>query len=112
MSEAWKKVKKVFDNKEKLWTLSEGKKKTQFELIGFFNRYITIKTSRGKMRIIYQQEIENSYEYLIKNGEITRNEIHEKFSPRNPAYIAAIIANFEDVTHVAKPIITLHFVRD
>jgi len=112
MSEAWEKVKKVFENKEKLWTLSEGKKKRQFELIRFFNKYITIKTSTDKIRIIYRQEIENSYEHLIKNGEITRNEIHENFSPRNPAYIATIIANFEDATHVAKPVITLYFVQD
>ena len=110
MSEAWDKVKKVFENKERLWTLSETKRKSEFELIDFFEDYITIKTSANKIRRINRDEIENSYDYLLKNGKITRKQIMRDFSTFNPAYVAAIIASFENVAYNLEPIITLYIV--
>jgi hypothetical protein len=68
---------------------------------------IIVPHKNNKNRTIYMKEIEGSYRKLKAIGRITRVEIEAQFSPRNPAYVAAILATLPGVRSHGKPIITL-----
>ncbi len=65
--------------------------------------------STGNERFIRLQEIKEALEALLSHGNLTRTEIHERFSPRNPAYVAAILSKWPGVRSTTDPIITLFY---
>ena len=65
--------------------------------------------SSGKKRRVPMTEIEPAWRDLRRRGELTRAEIEEHWSPRNPAYVAAMLAALPGVTYVSKPIIRLYY---
>lgn len=61
-------------------------------------------TTTGKLRTIHRSEIEDSHAQLLASGEISREEIERNYSPRNPVYVAAILASLPSVEYRLKPI--------
>jgi hypothetical protein len=64
---------------------------------------ITVGTT-GNPRTIRREEIELAWERLVKEGTISRVDIHRQFSSFNPAFVAAILAALPGVTHRTEPI--------
>lgn len=64
---------------------------------------IFIYSSLRKRRI-KRDEIEGSWEELLKKGIITTSEIKSKYPKTSPAYVAAILASLPGVTYRIKPI--------
>jgi hypothetical protein len=88
-----------------LKTLGQGK---PFTVINVSQGYIYIVPHKNnKGRTIDIKEIEGAYRRLKTMGQITRVEIEAQFSPRSPAYVAAILATLPGVRSHGKPIITL-----
>lgn len=65
--------------------------------------------STGKSRRVPLTEIETAWRSLHNKGELTRAEIQEHYSPRNPAYVAAMLAAMPGVSYVSKPVIRLRY---
>jgi len=87
-------------------TLDQGK---PFDISHVSSTRVNIIPHKSKIeRTIYMKEIEGSYRKLKAIGRITRVEIEAEFSPRNPAYIAAILSTLPGVRYHCKPIITLN----
>jgi hypothetical protein len=64
--------------------------------------------SKAKKRRVPLTEIEPAWRTLRKRGELSRAEIEEHWSPRNPAYVAAMLAALPGITYRSKPIIRLY----
>jgi len=74
--------------------------------------------SSQKERKIRWEEIEPAWALLQRQGQLTRVAINANFSPRNPAYVAALLATLPGVSHrlVTHPpdkrqVITLYYGR-
>ena len=79
--------------------------KRSFEIQAVSDRHVVIWVSgTGKTRTFPIKEIESAYQALAVSRVITRSEIQRKYSPRNPAYIAAILAALPNVDYALKPI--------
>ena len=65
--------------------------------------------STGKKRRVPLVEIEPAWRHLRHHGRVTRTEIQERWSPRNPAYVAALLAALPAVTYTSKPVIRLYY---
>ena len=76
-----------------------------FEIVVVAENWVKLRVvGTGKMRTVRRKEIKGAFHELALRGEISRSEIHERHSPRNPAYIAAILAEFDGVTYQLGPI--------
>lgn len=60
--------------------------------------------STGKERPIPRAGIENAFRRLTVMGEITLSDLENKYTPRNPVYTAAILAEIPGVKSYTKPI--------
>jgi len=58
----------------------------------------------GHRRTIRREEIEDAWQHLVSQRELSRSEIHAHYSEVNPAYVAAILAALPGVTHKTDPI--------
>jgi len=88
-----------------LKTLAQGR---TFEVLHVGQSEVIIVPHRTmKPRHIPMKEIEGSYQKLKAIGQITRVEIEAEYSPRDPAYVASILAALPGVRHNLKTIITL-----
>ena len=58
-----------------------------------------------KQRRILKDEIVDSFGELKRQGKISRARIEDNYSPRNPAYVAALLSQLEGVTYTIKPIV-------
>ncbi len=68
---------------------------------------IVVPQKTEKNGLVPMKEIEGAYCKLKSTGKLTRVQIEYEFSPRNPAYVAAILANLPGVKFYNDPIITL-----
>jgi|WetSurMetagenome_2_1015567.scaffolds.fasta_scaffold49000_2 hypothetical protein len=59
----------------------------------------------GNERLIPYKQIEGAYCDLIVHGELSRSQIEAQYSPRNPAYVAALLAQLPGVQHSIRPIV-------
>ncbi|KYC51682.1 MAG: hypothetical protein AMQ74_01043 [Candidatus Methanofastidiosum methylothiophilum] len=100
----WDTLIKILSDKEYLFTLKEEK---PFRIIDYSNKEILIQTTENKLRKIQRNEIEGPYNYIIKNGKISRSEIQELFSRYNPAYVASILSCHPDIDYQLNPNIEL-----
>jgi hypothetical protein len=97
----WSEVKKL--EGVTLRTLDHGKR---FEVLAVTRQNVVVKLSATlKERPIQWAEIQGAYRELCALGRVTRNRIEEAHSPRNPVYVAAILAQFPDVKCKIRPII-------
>ncbi len=71
-------------------------------------RVVVRVEARGRERPIRFAEIEGAFLALIREGHISRVDIEARFSPRNPAYVAAILSRLPDVTYTRRPIVLWH----
>jgi hypothetical protein len=77
-----------------------------FEVVDVNDKAVIIKPFvREIERRIPRKEIEESYRELVALGQINRNQIMDLYSPWNPAFVAAILAELPDVTHTIRPIV-------
>ncbi len=86
---------------KELYTLEQNKK---FRIIAIQPTVITIQTSTGEERKIETTRIQGAWDQLIKQGQLSRSEIQEKYSEINTTYIAAILSTFPNVDHTTAPI--------
>jgi len=75
-----------------------------FEVVVVAESQIVLKVSTKKLRTVRRKEIESAFRKLTLTGEISRSEIEEQHSPRNIAYVAAILAELDGVTYQLGPI--------
>ena len=97
----WAEVKKLVG--KILETLDQHKK---FKIIALAENHLQIKLeSSGKKRSIQRKEIDKAFNELGGARELSRTDIELNFSPRNPAYVAAIFAKMPGVSYTVRPII-------
>jgi hypothetical protein len=84
-----------------LRTLADRK---PFEVVSVAQNKIVLKISTEKIRTVWRKEIEGAFHELTRTGDISREEIEERHSPRNIAYVAAILAELNGVTYQLGPI--------
>ena len=102
--ELWDEIKKL--EGKVLKTLDRGK---SFEVVVVLNSSVIVKPlSTKKERVIPREQIEGAFHQLISSDQITQREIEAQHSPRNPVYVAAILAELPDVTHTIRPIVLYH----
>jgi len=80
-------------------TLTHNKKFTIMEVT---NNKIVIRNQKGSLRTIGRDELEKPWEKLIKDKQITQQQIYDTGS-RNSAYIAAILSNTIGVNGLIHP---------
>ena len=86
-----------------LKTLDQNK---SFKIVAVTDSTILVKLeASGKDRMIDRREVDGSLSELHRRGEITRSEIQERHSKRNPAYVAAILAALPGVRVSVRPIV-------
>jgi len=77
-----------------------------FEVVDVNDKAVIIKPFvRGIERRIPRKEIEESYRELVALGQLSRSQIMDLYSPWNPAFVTAILAELPHVTHTVRPII-------
>jgi hypothetical protein len=91
-------------------TLSTLKQNKKFTILDVSPSLVIILVhERHLERKISMDEIEDSWRQLVTLGELTRVDIRDKHSNFNPAYVAAILAQFPGVRHVSVPTIKLYY---
>jgi hypothetical protein len=101
----WNEIKKL--EGQTINTLAQYKK---FKILTVTEKIIIKINSTGKERRIYfEKEIAPACKALKTRRRLTRIEIEDQFSPRNPAFVAAILAKLPQVHYVVKPVITLFY---
>ena len=75
-----------------------------FEIVSVAENKIVLKISTEKIRTVRRKEIEGAFHELTRTGGISRKGIEERHSPRNIAYVAAILAELNGVTYQLGPI--------
>lgn len=98
--EAWAYIRRL--EGETLKTLD---RKNPFDVVKVYEaNLIVVPHISRKQRKIAREVIENVVSDLKTHGMITRAEIRERHSDFNPAYIAAVIAEFPNVEFTLRPI--------
>jgi hypothetical protein len=96
----WAEVKKLVGLSLK--TLAQHK---LFDILAITENHLTIRPqSSGKKRRIHRKEIDKAFNELVAARELSRSDIEKRFSPRNPVYVAAILAEMPDGSFSDKPI--------
>ena len=86
-------------------TLRTLDRSNPFDILSVDQSKVTIRLhSTGKERTIQWAELQRAFTELQVRGEISRSEIEQNHAPRNPAYVAAILAQLPGVAHRNKPI--------
>ncbi|MBN1139680.1 MAG: hypothetical protein JXM73_24115 [Anaerolineae bacterium] len=85
-------------------TLRTLDQRKPFTVVDILDSQVALKVSTGKIRPVRRDEIEGPFRELVREGEITRTRIQAQYSARNPAYVAAILAELDGVTCRDKPI--------
>ena len=94
-------------------TLKTLKEEKKFDVDEVSQKVIIITPHHNHIQrqINYDKEFKQAYDYLMSNGTISRVEIQAKYSPRNPAYVAALLAQLPSVTYISNPRIKLFYRR-
>jgi hypothetical protein len=83
-----------------------------FDILSVDRSKVTVRPhATDKERSVPWPQLENAFRELSVRGEISRVEIEHQHSPRNPAYVAAILAELPGVTHKTKPIRLFYWTR-
>ncbi len=99
--DSWTEVGKLLNR-----TLKTLDRNRPFKVVAITDNALLIRPeASGKDRLIDRREVEDSLSELRRRGEITRSEIQENYSPRNPAYVAAILAALSGVRVSVRPIV-------
>lgn len=85
-------------------TLYTIEQKEPFLIAQVLHDRIIIENSKNNERPIRWSEIRGSWGHLEQHGTVTRAEIMGSFSSHNSAYVAAILANLEEVSTEIAPI--------
>jgi len=98
--EYWEEIKELEGSTLK--TLDRGKR---FDILVVTDHGVIVQPhSSRKERLVPRKEIEGAYHELLSNREITRTIIEAKYSPRNPVYVAAILAELLNIYYTIRPI--------
>jgi hypothetical protein len=97
----WGEIKKL--EGKVLKTLDREK---SFEVVVVLDSSVIVKPlSTRKDGGIPREQIEGAFQQLISSDQITQREIETQHSPRNPVYVATILAELPQVTHTIRPIV-------
>ena len=87
---------------ETLRTLDRG---NRFDVLDVNTMGVIIKPlSTRKERLIPKKGPDGAFRELVAIGQITRTQIEEKHSPRNPVYVTALLAELPGVRYSIRPI--------
>ncbi|MCB0018425.1 MAG: hypothetical protein KDE09_11585 [Anaerolineales bacterium] len=76
-----------------------------FDVVAVDSAKIIVRPHKsGKERPIKREVVEGAWSDLMRRRELTRNDIRERYSQFNPAYVAAILAAVPDVDYRIRPI--------
>ena len=76
-----------------------------FDLLRVDPKKVVVYIHRsGRERAIRGAEIERAFQALVQERHISRIDIQARYSPRCPAYVAAILSRLPGVTYTLKPI--------
>jgi hypothetical protein len=96
----WDEIKKL--EGQVLRTLDRG---NRFEILNGSRRGVIVKPLKTrKERLVPRKDLEGAYKELVALGEITRSKIEARHSPRNPVYVAAMLAELPGVSYTLRPI--------
>lgn len=80
-----------------------------FDIVRITSRKVIVGPHETeKDRLIQQESLKNSLKDLITSGNLSRSEIEDRHSSRNPAHIATILAEMPGVRYSIRPI-ELHY---
>jgi hypothetical protein len=65
---------------------------------------IVLPLETGNERPIPRAGIENAFRHLVVTGRLTLAELEKEYTPRNPVYAAAMLAELPGVKYFLKPI--------
>jgi len=91
---------------ETLATLDRNKKFKVCQVKNF--EVVVIPAATGKHRPVPRKTIEDAYRFLVSNKQLSRERIEKEFAPRNPVYVAAILAKMPGVDYRLKPITLIY----
>jgi len=81
------------------------KQKKEFDVIEVAASKIIVKPhSSDKERSISRKQIESTYHELVASRQISRSQIEDRYSPRNSAFVAALLAQLAGVKFTDDPI--------
>jgi hypothetical protein len=87
-------------------TLHTLDRNNRFDVVDVTVSGVIVKPhSTKKDRLVTKKEIEGAFRELAALGQITRAQIEANHSPRNPVYVAALLAELPGVHHTIKPIV-------
>ena len=93
-------------------TLKTLDRRKPFDVVAITDQTVIVKPhTSSKERFIDRQEIEGAFDQLMRQGQISRAEIQARYSPRNPAYVATLLATLPRVGCSIRPI-ELHVKAD
>ncbi len=76
-----------------------------FNVVSVEPKKVVVMIQRsGKKRSIPTGEIERAFQALVCEGHLSRVAIQERFSPRCPAYVAAILSRLPGVSFTLRPV--------
>lgn len=79
-----------------------------FEVIAVDEAQVMIKLSTGRVRPVRHREVVDAYDDLVQSGELDMRAIGERHSPRSATYVAALLAQLDEVRYQLKPVRLLH----
>jgi hypothetical protein len=86
-------------------TLSTLARRKPFKIVSVTDNSVTVMPlSTNKERPVPRAGIENAFQRLITIGEINLADLEADFTPLNPVYTAAILAEMQGVKVYLKPI--------
>ena len=75
-----------------------------FTIVEVTQNGLEVRVSTGNVRYIPRPNVESSWAQLLRNKELTLDDIRENHTKANPAYVAAVLAEMPGVTKKTGPI--------
>jgi hypothetical protein len=86
-------------------TLRTLDQRKPFEIMDVTNNTVVVLPhSTRKERPISRTGMENAFRHLTVTGRLTLAELEKEYTPRNPVYAAAILAEMQGVKWYVRPI--------
>ena len=92
-------------------TLKTLDRRKPFQVVEVTENTVTVlPLETGKERPIPRTGIENAFRHLVVTGRLMLAELEKEYTPRNPVYAAAMLAELPGVKYGLRPI-RLHYIK-
>jgi hypothetical protein len=96
----WEEIKKLTGH-----TLKTLDRRKLFQVVNVTDHIMTVlPLETGKERPIQRAGIENAFRHLVVTGRLILAELEKEYTPRNPVYSAAMLAEIPGVRYSLRPI--------